>query len=141
MRMRRVVVVLVLLAAAAVGRSVSVSTAADPAVVGQWSAVINWPAVGVHSHLLNTGRVLTWQTGSQATVFDPATGAFNALPNPWADLLCSGHAFLPDGRLVSIGGWDRSDRKSTRLNSSHRCISYAGFCLKKKIKNASNFAR
>src|SRR5437764_4854938 len=26
----------------------------------------------------------------------------------------------------------RLDRKSTRLNSSHRCISYAVFCLKKK---------
>src|SRR5437879_9826431 len=26
-----------------------------------------------------------------------------------------------------------TDRKSTRLNSSHRCISYAVFCLKKKI--------
>src|SRR5437763_3230032 len=25
------------------------------------------------------------------------------------------------------------DRKSTRLNSSHRCISYAIFCLKKQI--------
>src|SRR5437879_7353754 len=29
------------------------------------------------------------------------------------------------------------DRKSTRLNSSHRCISYAVFCLKKK-KNEKN---
>src|SRR5437762_5846469 len=28
----------------------------------------------------------------------------------------------------------RVDRKSTRLNSSHRCISYAVFCLKKKKK-------
>src|SRR5437763_17178093 len=28
-----------------------------------------------------------------------------------------------------------SDRKSTRLNSSHRCISYAVFCLKKKKIN------
>src|SRR5205809_2368929 len=27
------------------------------------------------------------------------------------------------------------DRKSTRLNSSHGYISYAVFCLKKKIKN------
>src|SRR5437763_12522048 len=27
---------------------------------------------------------------------------------------------------------ERVDRKSTRLNSSHRCISYAVFCLKKK---------
>src|SRR5437762_13256181 len=31
---------------------------------------------------------------------------------------------------------DGLDRKSTRLNSSHRCISYAVFCLKKK-KNPS----
>src|SRR5437764_6124582 len=30
----------------------------------------------------------------------------------------------------------RIDRKSTRLNSSHRCISYAVFCLKKKKKSA-----
>src|SRR5437762_10080923 len=29
------------------------------------------------------------------------------------------------------------DRKSTRLNSSHRCISYAVFCLKKKKKKPS----
>src|SRR5438034_5272103 len=29
------------------------------------------------------------------------------------------------------------DRKSTRLNSSHTVISYAVFCLKKKIANAS----
>src|SRR5437867_8208830 len=27
----------------------------------------------------------------------------------------------------------QTDRKSTRLNSSHRTISYAVFCLKKKI--------
>src|SRR5207245_10151983 len=33
---------------------------------------------------------------------------------------------------------NRTDRKSTRLNSSHGSISYAVFCLKKKIniKNA-----
>src|SRR5437764_9672493 len=30
--------------------------------------------------------------------------------------------------------YDDLDRKSTRLNSSHRCISYAVFCLKKKKK-------
>src|SRR2546426_4558811 len=28
--------------------------------------------------------------------------------------------------------WNQSDRKSTRLNSSHLVISYAVFCLKKK---------
>src|SRR5256885_11179573 len=30
---------------------------------------------------------------------------------------------------------DATDRKSTRLNSSHLVISYAVFCLKKKKKN------
>src|SRR6266581_8128889 len=30
-----------------------------------------------------------------------------------------------------------SDRKSTRLNSSHPSISYAVFCLKKKNKNTT----
>src|SRR3712207_7770068 len=36
-------------------------------------------------------------------------------------------------------GWkdDPSDRKSTRLNSSHANISYAVFCLKKKTTNIS----
>src|SRR5437762_6877779 len=37
---------------------------------------------------------------------------------------------LKDGS--DYGVW--IDRKSTRLNSSHRCISYAVFCLKKKKK-------
>src|SRR5437879_11472902 len=34
--------------------------------------------------------------------------------------------------FVAILGRLPGDRKSTRLNSSHRCISYAVFCLKKK---------
>src|SRR5437763_3396617 len=41
-------------------------------------------------------------------------------------------------RLRGVAGHEgdprRVDRKSTRLNSSHRCISYAVFCLKKKKK-------
>src|SRR5690349_23731376 len=35
---------------------------------------------------------------------------------------------------------DRRDRKSTRLNSSHVEISYAVFCLKKKITRATTSA-
>src|SRR5437867_9978752 len=33
---------------------------------------------------------------------------------------------------------ERPDRKSTRLNSSHRTISYAVFCLKKKNNHHSH---
>src|SRR5437867_10641949 len=35
-------------------------------------------------------------------------------------------------------GHGNVDRKSTRLNSSHRTISYAVFCLKKKKKKKKN---
>src|SRR3712207_7287648 len=37
-------------------------------------------------------------------------------------------------------GIANSDRKSTRLNSSHANISYAVFCLKKKKKNEVNMS-
>src|SRR2546427_7216780 len=37
-----------------------------------------------------------------------------------------------------FGGYEASDRKSTRLNSSHSQISYAVFCLKKKKKQYSS---
>src|SRR5437764_9289140 len=45
------------------------------------------------------------------------------------------------GNDVSVDGRHQGrrslDRKSTRLNSSHRCTSYAVFCLKKKKKNSA----
>src|SRR3712207_8301160 len=34
---------------------------------------------------------------------------------------------------------EEEDRKSTRLNSSHANISYAVFCLKKKIANTCRY--
>src|SRR5437763_8878376 len=40
----------------------------------------------------------------------------------------------PEQQRGRAFGYMQADRKSTRLNSSHRCISYAVFCLKKKKK-------
>src|SRR5437879_8734274 len=59
--------------------------------------------------------------------------------NPSPDLLRKSTS--PDGRGATefaalsdsnFMSQTQADRKSTRLNSSHRCISYAVFCLKKK---------
>src|SRR5688500_19550480 len=42
--------------------------------------------------------------------------------------------YLDHDALWTADGEAAGDRKSTRLNSSHLVISYAVFCLKKKIK-------
>src|SRR5207253_9180353 len=39
---------------------------------------------------------------------------------------------MANSQVVGTGDLRIGDRKSTRLNSSHVAISYAGFCLKKK---------
>src|SRR5437764_10630213 len=46
---------------------------------------------------------------------------------------------VPRARLILVGLV--GDRKSTRLNSSHRCSSYAVFCLKKKKSSHSRNGR
>src|SRR2546430_7600844 len=38
---------------------------------------------------------------------------------------------------IPSGGEEKTDRKSTRLNSSHSQISYAVFCLKKKKRHTT----
>src|SRR5437867_11290868 len=61
------------------------------------------------------------------SVYSTATGAPGLSKiqwpchHPWEGLFCCPLALCC-----------RRDRKSTRLNSSHRTISYAVFCLKKK---------
>src|SRR5437867_6247975 len=47
----------------------------------------------------------------------------------------SGSSFDFNASIAANG--DNEDRKSTRLNSSHRTISYAVFCLKKKKKKTN----
>src|SRR5258707_14812482 len=56
---------------------------------------------------------------------------------PYTTLFRSRIWLAPDGGGAgTVAGFagGRSDRKSTRLNSSHANISYAVFCLKKKKK-------
>ncbi|HVG28205.1 MAG TPA: galactose oxidase-like domain-containing protein [Pyrinomonadaceae bacterium] len=107
-------------------RTVANATAAarafqgDPSVVGQWSATLDLGVVTIHTHLLPTGKVLFWsrqQNGggdalgfSQTYTFDPVTNSFLAFPfNSTTNLFCSGHSFLPDGRLLVAGGHQGAD--------------------------------
>src|SRR5689334_24436925 len=65
----------------------------------------------------------------EAALALPLTGAKEPLPAECAGDLEMGWI----NKLDSIFSTLSEDRKSTRLNSSHSSISYAVFCLKKKI--------
>src|SRR5689334_23551309 len=67
----------------------------------------------------------------RSTLF-PYTTLFRSLP----DRPQPRDGPLPCRASLAAGG----DRKSTRLNSSHSSISYAVFCLKKKIIKRSGWA-
>src|SRR5215216_6463761 len=60
----------------------------------------------------------------------------DALPTWNATLLVHARrtGLLPEEHRPKLFSIKTPDRKSTRLNSSHQIISYAVFCLKKKIK-------
>jgi WD40 repeat protein len=82
---------------------VTVTCPPPEARLGQWSAVSPAPIVQLHIHLLDSGKVLTWGADGTPRTWDPASGAFTVVPSP-SLLFCSGHAFLPDGRLLVAGG-------------------------------------
>src|SRR5437762_5792784 len=46
-------------------------------------------------------------------------------------IVCDSPAGIERGANLAMRYADAANRKSTRLNTSHRCISYAVFCLKK----------
>ncbi len=73
------------------------------ATSGEWAAPIDWPVVAAHLHLLPSGLVLSWGRIGDPWTWDPATGAFTTIPVP-SNVFCSGHTFLPDGRLLVAGG-------------------------------------
>src|ERR1017187_7584367 len=72
--------------------------------------------------------------GSGVTMAAGATGLPGAgmpgAPEDAGGIMAAGTTGLPGAGGGAILAARRTDRKSTRLNSRHRCISYAVFCLK-----------
>jgi Galactose oxidase-like, Early set domain/Viral BACON domain len=103
------------------GQTFTVTQAAsssDPrSITGEWDPnIITWPNIPIHAHMLPNGKVLTWsddddglipnpdRNTSDAYIWDVATGTFTYVPINNNNSFCSGHAFLPDGRLLAPGG-------------------------------------
>jgi galactose oxidase len=96
--------------------------ALDPKELGRWDPKFSLPNVAIHTHLLPNGKVLFWgrrdephlsldEHSCTPQIWDPATGKTAQTPKPTladgrttVNLFCSGHTFLPDGRLLVAGG-------------------------------------
>jgi len=104
------------------------STSTAKSVVGEFGPVIKLPQVPVHLSVLPNKKVLFWGRDKTGTAEDPkeAVGRSNTylwdpssvstladgtlqgntstITNFTTNLFCSGHSFLPDGRLLVTGG-------------------------------------
>jgi hypothetical protein len=98
---------------------------------GRWGPVLKFPNAAIHAHVLPSGRVLLWGRRDKPTdtldehvctpllwdptdptnAMDPTTAKTISAPSPKladgttnVNLFCAGHAFLPDGHLLVVGG-------------------------------------
>ncbi len=91
------------------------------AEIGQWGPVFNLPNVAIHTNVLPNGLVLMWGRRDDPDesldvrhctpfLWNPTTGEVSRTPKPTlpngdtVNLFCAGHTFLPDGRLLVVGG-------------------------------------
>ena len=95
------------LSASAAPITVTVDNSGNPAVVGSWSAPVTTPTVAVNLVLLKNGSVLFYQDGATPTVWNYMTNVFTNTSTS-ANLFCSGHALLSDGRILVVGGYGGS---------------------------------
>src|SRR3954447_3917093 len=106
---------LMLAICAALWAAPGASAQAPPSAVGEWSKIIPLGNVAVHTHVLPTGKVMFWPRHEKdetrnpdpertiPRLCDPVTLKLILPPPPSLppNLFCSGHAFLPDGRLFA----------------------------------------
>lgn len=87
--------------------SVEVTDPNDPATIGQWSSVMNWPIVAVHMNLMPSSEILMWDGWelpfAAAKLWNPAAGIFSDVTVS-AGVFCSAQAILSDGKVLVVGG-------------------------------------
>ena len=96
------------------------AAASDAATQGRWAPAFNTPVVAVHMHVLRPGKVLFWGDQQGAYLWSASGGFTPVAPKPYR-IYCTGHTFLPDGRLLVMGGTSpgtRGLRYATIFNPS-----------------------
>ncbi|MCT4656634.1 MAG: DUF1929 domain-containing protein [Cohaesibacter sp.] len=83
---------------------------------GLWEDLKNWPLIGLHAIVTQSGKVLTFGTDSRGMqgaqfiydVYDPVTDTHETLTNTTpTDIFCSAAIILPGTDKILIGGGDR----------------------------------
>src|SRR5438067_3347420 len=121
--MRNSIVLKGLLAAAAAAAAAAVPLLCHAESNVQTGAATSAPGATAHVDFqITIPKILYLRVGTGSSY---TTGVLSSVGT--VDLI----SFAPTAAQVG-------DRKSTRLNSSHVSISYAVFCLKKKIKKSMN---
>jgi hypothetical protein len=87
--------------------SITVDHSGNAAVVGSWSSVLTLPTVAMNLILLKNGKLMFYEDGGSATVWDYTNNVFTSIPTS-VNLFCSGHASLTDGRILVVGGYSGS---------------------------------
>lgn len=97
----------------------------DPSVNGHWDTPIKTPTIGIHVIVLPTldttkprlfllsGNETTDKKG-EAYLWYPTTASTTSVGDahqrtPVDNLFCSGHCFLPDGKVLFVGGHSKRD--------------------------------
>ena len=98
---------------------INLSALPAEATTGKWGPLVYWDIVPLHIHLLPTGKLLAWgkfEPGGTVMgmprLWDPASGPPRGAREIAVDtmLFCSGHAFMPDGRLMISGGHKQDNK-------------------------------
>ena len=99
-----------------------------PSPLGQWSALMTWPMVAVHSVLLKNGNVLQWDGWSQpepTQVWNPATQTVHEPDRARQHLLLGHDARCPTVASLVVGGYGGAStgqarhRRHDHLRSGH----------------------
>jgi hypothetical protein len=93
--------------------NVSITYAADPAVVGQWAPLKSLPVIPIHSIMLPNQKILFWDRAAASTDINPrllnTDDTVTATPHPMFELFCGGHTLDAQGRAMIFGGHDGAD--------------------------------
>lgn len=87
------------------------AAALNASEVGQWEVLpYDSQVEAVHMALLHTGKILLFSgfrfpeaVDCETRIWYPKIGEIKKAPTP-INLICTGHSFLPDGRLFAAGG-------------------------------------